>query len=290
MTTQPDGAEGSIVPGRDQGPDATGAAPAGSVVPGPAAPIVPAMPVGPVRWWTAACTLGAGALIALTAYADPVLLAAALTMVVLALAWGWPHLLGMPSVGGSAVVVAASGVAAVLAVTLTEHEPLLQWLALALAAGVIAEFVHELVRRDGRPRLVDSVAGAVVAIAVLGSMSALAALPQTVAGSSGVLVAVAPVAVGLALLAAPAPARILGLAAVIASTLIAGLLGGLLPGPTMGAGLLVGALSGAVAVLLHQLLSALPPAGRLPGWVALALAPLAATGMVGYVVLRLLVG
>jgi hypothetical protein len=42
--------------------------------------------------------------------------------------------------------------------------------------------------------------------------------------------------------------------------------------------------------MLHRLLSVLPPAGSAPAWLALALAPLASTGMVGYVALRLLVG
>ena len=69
-----------------------------------------------------------------------------------------------------------------------------------------------------------------------------------------------------------------------------GLLGSLLDDGTLLAGALTGALCGAVALVVHRLLVVLPAAGRAPGWLALAAAPLATTGIVGYVVLRLTLG
>ncbi|MGN6300340.1 MAG: hypothetical protein ACTHN8_04515, partial [Angustibacter sp.] len=55
-------------------------------------------------------------------------------------------------------------------------------------------------------------------------------------------------------------------------------------------GLVTGLVSAATALLLHRMLAVLPAAARAPGWVALAVAPLASSGVVAYVLLRLLVG
>jgi hypothetical protein len=71
---------------------------------------------------------------------------------------------------------------------------------------------------------------------------------------------------------------------------LAGVIAGLVPEPTVLAGLVTGLLAGAVGVMLHRLLTVLPPAGAAPAWLAVGMAPLAATGMVSYVTLRLMVG
>jgi hypothetical protein len=73
---------------------------------------------------------------------------------------------------------------------------------------------------------------------------------------------------------------------------IGGLADGLEPAALIGplAGAVTGAVAAAVAVMLHRLMAVLPRAGRTPGWLALAIAPLASSGMVGYVLLRLLAG
>ncbi len=254
------------------------------------APPLPAMPTGIVRWWTAGATLAAAALLALAAFAGTTALVAAGLFVVGVLAWGWPRLVDSPSPHGSLAVVAVGGAGCVLAVGLTEQEPLLQWLAPALAGAVVLEFIHQLARRDGRPRLVECVTVTLAGVVVLASMSSWVALPRTTAGAGGVLVAVVPVAVGLAMQAGPAPGRITSVAGVVASAVLAGLAAGVVPGPTVLAGLLTGLVAGAVAVMVHRLLAVLPPAGAAPAWLALATAPLASSGMVSYVALRLLVG
>lgn len=254
------------------------------------APPMPPTPTGAVRWWIAGTTLAAAGLLTLGAYAGPGIFVAAALLVVAVMAWGWSPLANLPSPRGSTAVVALGGAACVVAVGLTQDEPLLQWLALALAGTVVLEFVHQLVRRDGRPRLVECVTGTLAGIVVLASMSAWLALPRTPVGAGGVLLVAVPVAVGLALEALPFPGRLTSLAGVVATVLLSGLLAGFVPEPTVGTGLLSGLLAGAVAVMLHRLLSVLPPAGSAPAWLAVALAPLASSGMVGYVVLRLMVG
>lgn len=254
-------------------------------------PHLPTLPTGRVRWSTAATTAALAGLLVLASYAGPALLTAAVVLVVLAVAIGWAPLLALPSPRGTTAVVAVTGTLCAVAVGLTTREPLLQWLAPALAAGVLAEFVHQLGRRDGRPRMVESSTGVLAAVCVLASLSSLVALPRSHSGvSSGVLVAVGPVALALVLQLLPLPARHASAAGLVVAVLAGGLLGGPLPAVTPVAVAAVAALSSAVALVLHRLLSVQPAAGWAPGWLALAAAPLASSGMVSYVVLRVLVG
>ena len=260
--------------------------------PGPVHPSIvphlPHLPTGRVRWWTAGTTVGVAALLCLSAYAGTGLLMAAGLLVVAMLAFGWPALLALPSPLGTTAVVAIGGTLAVLAVGLARDEPLLQWLSLALAGSVLDEFVHQLARRDGRPRVVESSIGAVTGVALLASFSALVALPRTPSGPGGVVVALLPVALALALQLFPVPARLSAAGGAVAAVLVGALLGGLLPGPTLLAGAVSAGLGSVVALMMHRLLAVLPAAGWAPGWLALAIGPLASSGMVGYVVLRLL--
>lgn len=177
-----------------------------------------------------------------------------------------------------------------VALGLTESEPRLEWLSLALAGSVIAEFVHQLARRDGRPRLVESVSGSVVGVAVLASLSPVIALVSSPAGAAGVVVWAAAGAAALLTQALALPSRVVGAVGAVLGTLVGGVLGGLFADGTLAASLVLGALSSGVVLVLHRLLALLPASGRAPGWLALAVAPLASTGTVGYVVLRLMLG
>ena len=263
------------------------------------------LPTGRVRWWTAGATVALAGLFSLGAYAGAALLLAAGLLAVAVLAWGWPALLALPSPRGTTAVVGVGGAMALLAVGLTRTEPRLQWLALAAAGAMLAEFVHQLGRRDGRPRVVESSTGALTGVALLASMSAWMALPETPSGAGAVVVAAVPVALALAVQLLPLPARVtagVGLgAALLGGALLGGaLLGGAHPGalqlsggasaPAVLGGALAAGLGALLALMLHRLLAVLPAAAWAPGWLALAVGPLAASGMVSYVVLRLSVG
>lgn len=253
-------------------------------------PHLPPLPTGHVRWWTVGATTAMAGVLCLGAYAGTGPLMAATILAAGVLAFGWPALLALPSPRGTTAVVAVGGAMCVAAVGFTHDEPLLQWLSLAVAGSVVAEFVHQLARRDGRPRVVESSTGALVAVALIASLSTLVALPRTASGAAGVTVTVLPVAVALALALLPMPARITGGIGTLAAVLVGALLGGLLDGPTSVAGAVAGGLGATVALMLHRLLAVLPAAGWAPGWLALAVSPLAASGIVGYVILRLLAG
>lgn len=253
-------------------------------------PHLPQVPTGAVRWRTTGTTVAIAALLCLGAYAGTVAFVSAALLATLVLAIGWPRLLALPSPRGTTAVVAVGGAMCVVTVGLARNEPLLSWLSLAMAGAVVAEFVHQLARRDGRPRVVESSTGALVGVSLLASMSTWIALPQSPIGPGGVVATVAPITLALALQLLPMPARTTAAIGTLAAVLVGALLGGMLDGPTRAAGGVAGGLSAVVALMLHQLLAILPPAGWAPGWLALAVSPLAASGIVGYVTLRLLVG
>ncbi|KQX61602.1 hypothetical protein [Angustibacter sp. Root456] len=257
------------------------------------ATVVPALlgaPRGAVAYWTVGLSAALAAVIVLGSFAGPVLAAAAVALTALAMAWGWPDLLDLPSPRGTRAVVALAGAGCALAVAATPDEPRLRWLALAVALGVLAEFVHQLARRDARPRLVESVTGSVMGIAVLASLSALVALPATAVSATGVVVWGAGVVTALAGVLLPWPGRLSYPVAVVCGGLVAALLGGLFAQETVVVGLLTGLVCATTALVLHRMLAVLPASARAPGWVALAVAPLASSGAVAYVLLRLLVG
>ena len=259
--------------------------PTSTVMPG-----VPAEPHGAVRWWTAGTTVVLAALWCLGAYAGTWTATAAVLLAVVALAAGWPSLLGLPTPRGTRSVVALGGALSAVAVAATDSEPRLVWLAPALAAGVVGEFVHQLLRRDARPRMVESVSGTIAGLVVLASLATVLALPGTPAGADGVTTWAAGVVVAVVVQALTLPARWLLPLGLALGALVGALLGGLLHDDTVVAGLAVGAVSSAVAVMLHRLLVVLPTAGRAPGWLALAVAPVAGSAIVAYVVLRLVIG
>lgn len=247
-------------------------------------------PRGAVTVWTTGLSAALVALVVLGSFAGPWLAAAAVALAAGAMAWGWPDLLDLPSPRGTRAVVALGGVGCAVAVAATPDEPRLRWLALAVALGVLAEFVHQLARRDARPRLVESVTGSVMGLALLASLSALVALPATAVTATGVVVWGAGVVAALAAVLLPWPARLSYPVGVVAGALVAALLGGLFAQETVLVGLATGLVSAATALLLHRTLAVLPAAARAPGWVALAVAPLASSGAAAYVLLRLLVG
>ena len=84
-----------------------------------------------------------------------------MAVLVLVLALGWPGLAALPFTPGAGAVVALGGLGSVAAVTFTPEQPYLQHLALVLAAAVVLAFVNEMLRRDGRLRMVESVSGTV---------------------------------------------------------------------------------------------------------------------------------
>jgi hypothetical protein len=263
----------------------------------PGTPPLVAPPV--VRPLVPLAVVAYGGLLVLAVVAGVPFAAAAVALGAGVLAWGWAGLLGLPSPRGTSFVLGVGTVATVLTVALTRDDPFLRWVPAALAGSMVVAFLHQLLRRDGRPRLVESVASVITALALIVSGGCLIPLPRTAAGGSVMAVAAAAVAVcALVDLLARVPrlrplllplALVAGTAAAVGTAAAAGsaaATGGVSPGAAAVLGLSVAAVSAA----LRAVLGALPTMSGPRSQLACASASVLGCGVVVYVVGRLLVG
>ena len=247
-------------------------------------------------WDTAAVTraatpatgLALSAVLVLAAASGQFAAAVAVVLVVVAVTSGWPALLSLPSPRGTASVVGGTGTAGVVVVLLTPGDPRLRALPVVLAVAVLGAFVHQLLRRDGRPRVVDGLSGAVAGLVVTGMASGwLAAL----SGTHGLqLVAAAGAAVGVGSLSAALslPVRLRGLVGLVLATAVGALVALPEPGVRTLAGGVLGLAAGVVVVLVHGVLLPLTSSRRHLAGAALGAAPVAACGVLVYALGRVL--
>ncbi|NAZ84287.1 hypothetical protein GTR02_21010 [Kineococcus sp. R8] len=251
---------------------------------------------------TASTTAALAALVAVAAFAPSGLLTVAVVLVGLLVAVGWSPLLDLPSRRGTAAVVALAAAAAAVTVVLrtaTGEDPLTV-LPAAAALALLLAFVHQLLRRDGRPRLVESVTGSVTGQSVVVLAAAWVALPGTVAGAAFAAVVLSALAASAAVCAVGWPLRVAGPVSLVAGAAAGWLASGL--AALLGAGDVVSdvrwSVAGVVAGLGAGLLSAswrahserLPGVHGLSAALAVAAAPVAMAGAGAYVVGRLLLG
>ncbi len=142
-------------------------------------------------------TVALAALVALSGYAHPFVLASAVALGGLVVAWGWPPLLGLPSRRGASGALAVAAVCCVVSVAATTEDPFLRWLPAGVALSILAVFLHELLRRDGRPRLTESIGAATVALGTIASGAAYVALPRTWHGADPLAAAMAALALSV---------------------------------------------------------------------------------------------
>ncbi|MCH8611973.1 hypothetical protein [Arsenicicoccus dermatophilus] len=108
---------------------------------------------------------------------------------------GWTRLVGLPSRKGTVITVGITAVLLLASVALPRDGASLRWVPAALALGVVSAFLHQLLRRDGRPRVVTSLSGTLLALALLASGVTWVAVPGLPGGERGAQVAGAAVAV-----------------------------------------------------------------------------------------------
>lgn len=228
--------------------------------------------------------LGAALLLAVAAAASPQTLAVALALCVVVLAWGWAGMLGLPTPRGTAVVVLVGGLALVGAVLLPGA--LLEWLPAALALAMIASFVHQLLRSDGRPRVVESVSSVVLAVAVVSGGVLLVPVSRTVEGIALLLAALAAAvaSAGSDLLGAvPALRGWLTPLALLAGGAAACLVA-LLTAAPLGTWLLLGVASAAVSHAVRAVLVPLPTLAHPRPRLVTAVVSVLVVGLVPYLV------
>lgn len=129
-------------------------------------------------------TAALAVLVAGATLSSPVTLTVTLAVSGVLLAWGWAGALGLPSPYGTTAVLVGATLAVLLAPYLAHAEsaPGLEYLPMAVALSLIASFVHQVARRDGRPRLTVSLAGTALGILVLASAASLLPLAASGAG------------------------------------------------------------------------------------------------------------
>lgn len=234
-------------------------------------------------------TVALCALIGLSAFASAETVAAAVVLGGLVMAWGWPSLLGSPSRVGSSLVLAIATAACVGVVTITRADPYLRYLPIAIAVSVLAAFLHQLLRRDGRPRLSESVAITASGIAVIASGSALVPLPRTYRGDEPLTVAVAALAVASLLdlrdgrkdrraWLLPMAMAAGGFAAVVTAMVM--------HGPAPAPALLIGVVVAAISHAMRRVLAVLPPIVGARGRLVSAASSVLVCGTVTYVLAR----
>jgi len=231
-------------------------------------------------------------LLAISAFAGPLLVGVTVALAAGVMAWGWSGLLGLPSPRGTAFVLTVGAAASVGTALATRDDPLLGWMPAALAGSVIVAFVHQLSRRDGRPRLVESIASTVTAIAIMVSGACFVVLPRTNHGAWVVALAAAAIAVSaLTDMVVNMPrfsAWLLPLAMVAGGVVAIGL--GLASGVvTWGPAALMGVLSAGVSHALRRVLAMLPAISGLRSQLVSASASVLTVGVVVYVVGRLFI-
>jgi hypothetical protein len=250
---------------------------------------VPEMPVQPLV--TVAVVALAG-LLTVTAFAGPAMVAVALGFAAGVIAWGWAGLLGLPSPRGTSLVLALGSAAAIGTVLATSDDPYLTWMPAALAGAMIIAFLHQLARRDGRPRLVESVASTITAIAIVVSGASFVAMSRTGHGPWVVAIASAAMAVSAMTDLAGGSRRLLPWLlplAMFAGGVSAILVGHLLGAVAWGAAALLGVLAAGVSHAVRRVLATLPAISGARSQLVSACASVLTGGVVVYVVGRLLI-
>ncbi|MFC4556247.1 hypothetical protein [Georgenia faecalis] len=207
------------------------------------------------------------------------------TPLALVFAAGWPRLTGLPAPRGAGVVIAAIAVAAIATVELTGT---MGDVAVVVALSVIAAFVHEMLRRDGRPRLVESISGVVAGGVVVASSTGWLALAGSPLAPALVVTAAAALAVAAACTALPVSDTLSATAATLLAGVTGLVTGYLIDDVGVVVGLAAGLAAGILTSATHVLFDRFPSSGRLLPALAAAVLPLLVAGTPVYILARLL--
>lgn len=237
--------------------------------------------------------LASALLLSIAAFRSPAVVAATTGVLGVIVALGWPVLWPNPAPLGATLAIAIVAIGAAIVTVVPDAPPWLAGIPVILAAATLVLFVHQLARRDGRHRLVESLSGTALGMAMVVLGVGYAALARGDLGTLLVVVAASAAAVGgvADLLAGRALLRpwllpfamVLGAGAAVAA---GALIGG---GPGAGHLALYGLVCGGVAHGGRRLTASLPGAGGKVAQVSAGAASLLFTGIIAYALGRILV-
>lgn len=231
------------------------------------------------------------AAVAGAAYFGELPLVGVIAVLVVLLAVGWSSLLDLPAPGGTTIVVLGAGLGAAVVAWRTQGEPVLRHLPIVVAMALVLAFLAEMLRRDGRSRLIESVSGTVAGAFVAAAAGGWVATNRSVGGSSLVVTAAVALAVAAAVSALPAARGWVGALLAVAAASVAGAAAGAaVPDVEPLTGLVAGFAGGLGVGAVRVLLERVPEAKRRRAAVAAATAPVAVGGMLVFAVGRVLLG
>lgn len=237
--------------------------------------------------------MGSALFLGLTAMAGPTTMALAVAVMIGVVAWGWAGVLGLPTPRGTAGVLLLGGLAIVVAVTLSEGDGHLSWLPGALAVSIITAFLHQLLRKDGRPRVAESVSAVLLALTLFTCAAFLVPLSRTDLGAALTLASGGGAAWSalVSLAARPGGARVAPW--VVPLSLMVGGGGGALvsvfmPGP-WSAMLLCGVIAAGVSLAVRSVFAPLATMAHARPRVVVALCSVLIVGIIPYAVALVLV-
>jgi hypothetical protein len=238
----------------------------------------------------AVLTAAAAAGVAAAAFAGQLPLVAVAGLLTVVLAVGWPLLLDLPNPLGSGVVIALGGLGSVLSVTVSSGAMLLWQVPTVVALGVLLAFVAELLRQDGRLRLVESVTGTVTGLLVVSAASGWVAALRAPGDTALVITGAAALAVSAAVSAVHLGVRTGAVVTTTAGVIAGAAVGSVMPGLSLVPGLALGFATGLLVAALHVLLDGVASLRRVLASGAAIVLPVLVGGILVYVVGRVLVG
>lgn len=230
------------------------------------------------------------AMVAVAGYIGLAPLAAAASLLAVLIAVGWPTLIDVPDRAASTTVILTTGVGAVAAVYWTGDRPDLRIMGVILAAAILLSFISEFLRRGGRKRLVESLAGNVSGALVAVSAAGWVACGRSPEGEALVVAAAVALALASSLSALPLKRWLSPLVVVAGAAAGGAVLGFVLQTIGLFEATVAGTAVGVLVVVVKLLLQPIPALDRrLPALTAVVL-PVVLGGMLTYISSRVLLG
>ncbi|MPV50430.1 MULTISPECIES: hypothetical protein [unclassified Pseudactinotalea] len=200
-------------------------------------------------------------------------------------ALGWPALVGLPARAAATVVLLATAASSVLVVELLQD---LAWLAVVAAGAVLAAFLAQLFRRDGRPRLLEEVAGTITGAVIVASAAGWLAIGPSPRSEALVITAAVAIAVASVVALVRLPATWSTVASVVLACAAGSGIGFAATTLSTLVGALVGLAAGLLVATVHRLFAHYPVSGRLLPGLAAALSVVSVSGVPVYILGRVL--